>query len=143
MDVKSRLLDNFLSTVEFNFWDCLTKPGEMDCRISPTSWIKFRPQVGAVPIIPIISGEDISAVIIELSMPPGVLPPTLVLLTCQGFMDVHTLSNAASAMIYFVAGVKSVCGVNLISAIPGFFDGGKTGMVRELNNFCSRFPLLV
>ena len=39
-------------------------------------------------------------------------------------------SDTASVMIYFVAGVRRVCGVNLISAIPRFVDGGKPVMVR-------------
>ena len=45
-------------------------------------------------------------------------------------MDVHAPPNAVSVAISFVGGVRRVCGVNLIAAIPGFVVRGKTGMVR-------------
>ena len=73
MDVKSILLGNSLSTTTSNFWDFLTKPGKVDCHLSPTSWHKLRPQGGAVPIITIRNREDVSMITIELPMSPGVL----------------------------------------------------------------------
>ena len=106
----------------------------MDCRISPTSWLKLSPQDGAVPIITIRSGEDVSKMTIALPMSPEVLPSMAVLLTYQGVLDTHTPPNTASAMISFVTGIRIMGGVNLISTIPwstsGLIGGDKTGMVR-------------
>ena len=130
VDVKLRLSDNFLSTEASYFWDCLTKPGGVDFRIFPTSWIKLRPQGGAVTIIPIRYGEDFKKMLITLSMPPGVLPSTPLLLTCRGVLDIHVPPDTASATLYFISGIRSVCGINLIAAIPGFVGRGKTGMDR-------------
>ena len=130
MDIELQLLDRFLSTVASIFWYCLTKPGEVDLRISPTSWIKLRPQGGLVPTIRIRSGEDVSMMLIELPMPPGVLPPTSVLLTRRGVLYIYAPPDLESAMCSFAAFVRSVCGVNLITEIIGFVGGGKTGMVR-------------
>ena len=134
MDVELQLLGNFPSTTASNFWDCLTKSGGVDFCISPTSWIKLRPQGGSVPIIPIRTGEEISTMPMELPILPGVLPLTPVILTCRGFLDVHAPLNVASAKISFVSSVRSVYGINLIAAIywsvPGFVGGGNTGMVR-------------
>ena len=57
-----------------------------------------------------------------------------VLLTSRGVLYVHAPHDAASTTIYFTIGIRSVCGVNLITtipwSIPGFFGRGKTGMVR-------------
>ena len=80
---------------------------------------------------------------ISLPMSPGVLPLTPVLLTHRGVLDVHAPPNASSAKISLVTGVRSIGGVNLTTAIPGFVGGFKTGMVRKLNNFCSKIMLLV
>ena len=138
MDVESGLLENFLSTVASSFRHCLTKSGEVDLRILPTSWLKLIPQVEAVPIIPIRSGEDVSTIPMTLPLSPVVLLSTPFLLTHHRFMDIHVMTNAVSAMISFVAGVRSVYVVNVIVAIPGFVGIVKTGMVRKLNNFCSK-----
>ena len=112
------------------FWYCLTKPGEVDYGISPTSYIKLKPQGGVVSTITIRYGEAVSMMLIELTIPPRVLPPTSVLLTRRVLMYIHTPPNFASAVFSFAAGVRSVCGVNLITEIIGFVGGGKTGMVR-------------
>ena len=65
----------------------------------------------------------------ELSIPPGVLPLMPVLITLHRVLDVHTPLDAASTTIFFISGIRSVFGVNLITAIPWFIDGGKAGMV--------------
>ena len=115
------------------FWDCLTKPGEVDCRIFPTSWIKLIPQGGTVPIIIIRTGKYVSTILISLPISPGVLQSAPVVLTWQGVLDVHTPPDTASATISFVVGVRSICGANLIAAIPwsilSFVGGSKTEMV--------------
>ena len=111
------------------FWYCLTKPGKVDFRISPTSWIKLRPQCGTVPTIPIGYGYYVSTIPIALSIPYGLIPSTPVILTFRGVLDIHAPSDAVFVNISFVAGVRSIGCVNMISAIPGFFYGGKTGMV--------------
>ena len=126
-----------------NFSDCLTKPGGVDFSTSLTYRIKLRPQGGAVPIIPIRSGEELSTMTTILSMPHGVLPLTPVLLTCHGVLDVHAPPYAASANISSLAGVRSVGGVNLIVPIPGFVYESKTGTIQQLNHFCSQITLLV
>ena len=117
-----------------NFWDYLTKTGEVDCHIFPTSWLNLRPYGMAVPIMPIRTGEEILMITIALPILPGVLPPTPVLPTFQGVLDVHTPPDAMSATISFAAGVRIIHGVNLIAAapwsIPRFVDGVNTGMVR-------------
>ena len=87
----------------------------------PSSWLKLRPQGGKVTIIIIRSGKDISIMLIELSILPGVLPLTPVLITCHILLGFHVLPTA----IYFVTGVRSICGVNLISSIPRFVGGGQ------------------
>ena len=73
---------------------------------------------------------------IELPMPPGVLLATPGLLTCHIVLDVRAPPDDAFAKTSFVAGIRSVGGVNIITTIPRFIDGDKTGMVRKLNNFC-------
>ena len=143
MNVKSGLSENFQPTSASNFWYCLTKSGEVDFRISPTFGLKLRPKSGSVPIIPIGADEDISTMPLALPMLPGVLPSTPVLLTLHGVLDVHTPPNAASTAISFIAEVRSICGVNLTVAIPGFVGRDKKRMFRKLNNFCSYMPLLV
>ena len=143
MDFKLQLLDNFPSTIASNFWDCLTKPGLVNFHISPTSWLKLRPQVGEVPIIPIRYEEDVSTMPIALSMLPGVLLSTPVLLTFCGVLNVHAPPDAVSTNISFVTGVRSIYGVNLIAEFPWFVGRGKAGMVQKLNNLCSRISLLV
>ena len=88
-----------------------------------------------------------STIPIALKMSPGLLTLTPVLLTCCGVLDVHAPPDAASATISVVAVIRRVCGANLIIAIPwsihGLVGGGKTGMVRYLNNLGPKFPLLV
>ena len=56
-----------------------------------------------------------------------------VLITCDRFLDVHALPNVASANIYFVADVRSIGGINIITKTPGFVGGGKIGMFQQLN----------
>ena len=126
-----------------NFWDCMTKPGEVDFRIFTTSYLWLRPHGGAVPMIPIRAGEDVSTIPMVLLILHGVLPLTHVLLTCRRVMWIHAPPDVASATTYFVKGIRSVCGVNLIAAIPGFICRVKTGMVWQLNNSCSQILLLV
>ena len=117
MDVKSQLLENFPSTAASIFWDRLTKPGEEDCRILPTSWLKLRPQGGEVPKIPIITGEDVSMKPITFPILPVVLSLAPVLLTCKKSLGVHALANAVSTTISFIPGIRSTYGVNLIAVI--------------------------
>ena len=143
MDVELRLSENFPSTAVSNFWGFLTKPWEVDCRILSTSWINLIPQGVSSPIIPIIYGEDVSKIPITLSMPPGMLPLMPVLLNCRLVLDVHAPPDAMSTNVSFVSGIRSVGGVNIITKIPVFVSRGKTGMVRQLNIFCSKIPLLV
>ena len=115
----------------------------MDCHIFPTSWLKLRLQVGAVPRIPIKYGEDISTMPIALPISSGVLPLTPAILTCPGVPDIYAPPNAVYATISFVAGITSVYVLNIIDKIPGFVSRGKTGMVQQLNNFCSEFSFLL
>ena len=68
----------------------------------------------------------------------GMDPSTPVLLIRRVVLLVHALPDVTSANIYFTTGVISVYGVSPITAILGFFDGGKTEislMVRQLNKF--------
>ena len=70
-------------------------------------------------------------------------PSPPVLMIHRGVLIVQALPDVAYAKIYFATGVSSVCGVNLI---VGFVGGGKTEtslMVRPLNNFWFKIPLLV
>ena len=126
-------------TISVQFWGFLNKVEEVDWSISPTSWTKLRTQVRLVPIISFISGEEVSTMLIALSMPHGVLPSMLVLLHWCRFMDVHLLLNAVSTKISYIIGIISVGCVNLIAAIPGFFFRDKTGMVWQSNNFVQIF----
>ena len=66
----------------------------------------------------------------ELSMLPGVLPSIPFLLTRRVVLDIHAPPESASTTIPFVVGVRSVCSLNLITAIHRFVDRGKTGMIR-------------
>ena len=59
-----------------------------------------------------------------------------VLITCRGVLDVHMPPDTVYAEISSITGVRSVSRVNLIATIPKFVGGGKTVMVRQLNNFC-------
>ena len=138
---------NFPSIIVSNFWVCLTKPGEVDCCLFTTCWNTLRPKGEEVPTIPIRTGEGCSMTLKSLQMTPGVLPLTPVLLTCRGLLFIHTPPDVVSMTNYFLAGINSVYGANIISAIhwsiPMFIPGGKRGMVRLLNNFFSKFLLLV
>ena len=66
-------------------------------------------------------------------MLPGVLPSTPDVLTWLGVLNIHAPTDAASAKKIFVAGIRSVCGVNLVTTIPllipGLVGRGKIGMV--------------
>ena len=55
---------------------------------------------------------------------------TPVLRTCHRVLDVKTPPDAVYTVIYFVAGVKSVCVINLIATILGFMGGCKTEMIQ-------------
>ena len=116
------------------FLGFLTKPGEVDCNLSPIYWIKLRSQGGVVTTIKIRTGEEGSTMKIASPMLPGVLPLTPILLTRHGVLGVHAPPNSASATIYFITGVKSVFDVNLIGTIHwpihGFVRVSKTGMAR-------------
>ena len=94
----------------------------------------MRTQGGSVPIISIITKEEVSMMPIALPIFPGVLLMTPVLLTHQKILDVYILPNAVYAINYFVLGIRSNRGINLITAtpwsIPGFVNRGKTGMVH-------------
>ena len=94
----------------------------------------MRSQGDEVQIITIKNGADGSTIPISLGMLPGVLPLKPTLLARRGVLDVHVLPDAVSAIIYFVTGIRSICGVNLISAnpwsIPELVGGVKKGMVR-------------
>ena len=63
-------------------------------------------------------------------MPTGVLPLVPVLLNLRGVLDVHAPPKATNSTISIVAVVRSVYGVNLISAVQGFVGGCNKGMVR-------------
>ena len=121
------------------FWEFLTKSGKVYCRLLPTSWLTLSPQGGEVQTIPIRTREDGSAMLTALQMSPGVLPSTPVLLTCRGLLLIHAPYNAASTTNSFFAGIKSVCGTNIINAIswsiPWSIGRGKTGMFQLLNFF--------
>ena len=72
---------------------------------------------------------------------------TTVLINHRGVLSVHSLHYAASATTSFVTDIKSVYGATTIDAILwsilSFVVRTTTGRVRLLNNFCSKFPLLV
>ena len=74
--------------------------------------------------------------LIALQMFPGVLPFMPVLLNHHGFLLTHAPPDAAT-MTSFIAGVKSVCGANIIgaisSSIPGVHLWGKDryGLVTQ------------
>ena len=147
MDVKYRLSKNFPSTAASNFWGFPTNPREVDYSLFATYWIALRKQVGEVATILISTGEGGSTMLTVWRISPGVIPSTPVRRTCQIVLLTHTPPDAASATTSFFQGVKSICGTNIIGAIPwsipGFIVGGTTGLVRLLNIFCSKFPLIV
>ena len=132
MDFQSRSSDNFLSTTSSNFWDYMTKPGELDFRLLPSFWLTSRPHSGKFQIIPIRNGKDGSTMQISFKKLSGVLPSMSVLLTGCGVLSVHTPLHDVSATTSFVAGVINVCGANIIGTIYwsnlGIVCGGKTGM---------------
>ena len=83
----------------------------------------------------------------ELKTLPGVLLSTTVLINHRGVLSVHSLHYAASATTSFVTDIKSVYGATTIGAILrsilSFVVRTTTGRVRLLNDFCSKFPLIV
>ena len=107
----------------------------------------MSPKSGEVSIIPIRTGDGGSTTLTEWNFLTGVLPSTPVWFTFHGILLTHVPPDAAYARTYFVAVVKSVCGDNSICAtllsILGFIVRTATGMVQLLNNFCSKFLLLV
>ena len=147
MDAKLRSSGKISSTTVSSFWFCPTKLGELYCRLFATSWVNFRPQGGAVATITIMTGEGGSKTLTEWRISPGVLPLTPVHLYWQRVVLNNAPPNAVSARTSFVAFANSVCGANEIGAItwsiPGLIAGGKIGMIRLLNIFCSKSPLLV
>ena len=72
-------------------------------------------------------------------MLPGVLPLTSVRLSYRGFLLTYAPPGDVFPTNSFVAGVKSVCGVNTIGlilwSILGLIVGTTTGMVQLLNIF--------
>ena len=77
-----------------------------------------------------------------------VLLLTPALLTFHGFLLTHAPPDAVSVTTSFVAGAKSVCVTNntigaIPWSIPRFITWGRTGMVRLVNIFCSKLPLLL
>ena len=103
----------------------------------------MSPQGGAVPIIPIRDGSEVSAMPKKLSMPPGVLPSTPVLITYHVFLVVNKPPVAASTKISFFKGIRSVSVVNIIAAIPGVVGWVNIGMAWKLNIVCSKIMLVV
>ena len=99
----------------------------------PTFWLALSPQGGEVPKIPIRIGEDGSTTLTALQMLPELLLSMPVQITFRGFLLINAPPDAASATTSFVAGVKSVCGTNIIGAIPwsihGLIRRDKTGIV--------------
>ena len=134
IDVNSRLSENFLSTAASNFWNYLIRSGGVDFCVSPTSWLKLSPQSRSVPINPIIAVGDVSIIPISLPMLAGVLPLTPVLLNHCGVLDIHATPDDRHYVQNnsFFTGIRSVCGVKIITTIPGFIRGGNTGMVGLL-----------
>ena len=96
------------------------RSGEVYCCIFPIYWLFLRPQGGAVaPMIPIRSGWEFLFIPQALTMFPGVVPPTPVLLACHDIQLVRVLPYVASAKIFFAAGVISICGAIIISFAGG------------------------
>ena len=120
-------------------WGCgLPYISNLRDQVQATGWYRFNTGWGSISmIIPYL------VPLLEYGMEIGVDPSTSDLLTCCGFRDVHTPPDAVSAKIYFIASVRRVCGDNIITAILRFVSGYKTGMVQQLNKFCSEIPLLV
>ena len=147
MDAESRSSGNFPSTTASNFWVFQTKAGGVYCHLFTTCSLVPRPQGGEVVTITIRTVEGSFSTLPALQIPPRVLPSTPVWLTYLGLLLTHALPNDASVTTSFVAGVKSVCGANTISAILcsilGFIFGTTTGMIQFLNNSCSKIILLV
>ena len=73
-------------------------------------------------------------------------PSIPVLMICRRVLLFNVLPDVSSLKIYFAAVFSRDCGGSIIEAILGFIVGGKTEtypMVRQLNNFRSKIPLLV
>ena len=109
---------NFLSTIVSNILVCLTKLGEVDFHLFPTSWLTLMPQVGEVPTAPIRTGEGGSMTLTALQMLPGVVPSTPILITCSGVLLIYAPSDDVSVTTSFVAVIKSVCSNKIIVATP-------------------------
>ena len=107
------------------------------------SGITLRPHGGAVvPMITIISGEEVSLIIQACPILHGVVTLTPVLLICRGVLLVYTLLDVASEKIFFTIGVISVCG-SIKIGFTGRVWTGTSPMVRQLNTFTSKITLLV
>ena len=142
MGSATRLLVNFHSMEVSNLLDLL-RSGVADCLLLQIYRTTLRPQGGAVvPMIPIISGEEVSLIPQACPMFPEVVPLTPVLLICRGVLLVYTLLDVVSAKIFFTVGVIRVCGASTIG-FTGRVWTGTSPMVRKLNNFPSKITLLV
>ena len=119
MGGATRLLFNCWLMEVLNLLDCM-RSGEVDCCISPISWITLRPHGEEVaPMIPIRAREEVSLIPHEWPMFPGMVPMTPLLLTYRGVLLVHVLPDVVCAKILFTAGVINVYVTSII-----VFDGG-------------------
>ena len=147
MDAESRSLVKFLSIIASNFWLFPTKAGggglpfifNLQDRIDATGWESvnyFNQEWGGI----IFNANSIMNDTWNSSVNP-------VRITCRLVLLTYAPPNASSATTSFVVGVNSICGANtigtILSSILGFIFWTKTGMVRLLNNVCSKFLLLV
>ena len=142
MGGTTRLLAIYQSMEVSNLLDYL-RSGEIDCRISPISWLMLRPQCGAVdPMIPIRYGEEVSMIPQARPMFLGVIPLAPILINFHCARLVHAFTDAVYAEIFIIIGVISIYGTSTI--VFASRDEAETfTLVLQLNQFSSKIPLLV
>ena len=125
-----------------NFWVFPSKAGKMYWVLFANCRLLLRPQVGEVPETPIRTWEGTYSTLAAWPMLPRAILSTPVQLNCRGVLLSHTPPDAASATIYFIVGIKSVCGATTTGAILwsilSCIVRTTTGMVWLLNFFGSK-----
>ena len=131
------------------------KSGVADFRVSSIFGFKLRPKDGPVlpmvflvlvPLVPLLtlkaSVEDLLS-LLQIGVKIRMDLSTPVLLIRRKVILVHALHGVTLTKIFSIEGVRSVCGVSIVVR---FISGGKAEtsmMVRQLNNFWFKIPLLV
>ena len=147
---------NFL-WMEVSKWSESLRFGVADCLLFPIPRLKIASVGGAVllllvtmkilvPALSLEAGVQVFIITLWSWVEIGMDMLMSVLINCPQVLFVHAFSAAASTNIYCTTVVRNICGTISITSIPGFVGGGKTEtslMVRQLNKFWSKIPLLV